>query len=53
MNEYISHVYFKSLVFGTEALEIKFISDYQARGLLLQMLLIKVVAYFLILNVLC
>ena len=41
MNEYISHVYFKSLVFSTETLEIKFISDYQAHGLLLQMLLLK------------
>ena len=48
MDEYIFHICtYKSLVFGTETLEIIFISDYQAQGLLLQMLSIHFMTYFL------
>ena len=42
---------YKSPVFGTEALEIILISDYQATGLLLQMFSINFMTYCLILCV--
>ena len=50
---YIFRMYtYKSLVFGTKTLEILFISNYQAHGLLLQML-INFLTHFLILCVKC
>ena len=44
----IFHMYtYKSLVFVAKTLEIMFVSDYQAHGLLLQMPAINCLSYFL------
>ena len=40
---------YKSLIFGAKTVELLFISDYQAHGLLLQMLSVNFLTHFLIL----
>ena len=42
---------YKSLIFGAKTVELLFISDYQAHGLLLQMLSVNFLTHFLILYI--
>ena len=50
--ERITYTY-KSLVFGAQTLDIIFTSDYQAHGMLLQMLSVNFLTHFLVLCIYC